>query len=168
MAFLSHDSIRGFSTSNHVWTCLSKYQSPEGHPAPRSRSSDRAATSSIPVSGQKYRFAYEGELDASFRQVGAHGNVFYTISSPLVPLSSTQVRHQAQLALASKQIFPNKTRPTEVKERCTETGRGRGVLSRGLPFGLCRVGLEPEKSSTGIHANIVPYAAPVQAKSYER
>ncbi|CAD6571219.1 MAG: 40S ribosomal protein mrp2, mitochondrial [Cyphobasidiales sp. Tagirdzhanova-0007] len=49
-----------------------------------------------------------------------------------------RVRHQAQLALASRSIFSNKTRPVSVKERCTETGRGRGVLSKGLPYGLCR------------------------------
>lgn len=51
-----------------------------------------------------------------------------------------QVRQQAQLALASRSIFPNVTRPVSVKERCTLTGRGRGILSKGLPFGLCRVG----------------------------
>lgn len=54
-------------------------------------------------------------------------------------LCCQQVRHQAQLSLASRNIFPNRTRPTKVKERCTETGRGRGVLSRGLEYGLCRV-----------------------------
>ena len=57
----------------------------------------------------------------------------------LGPSLRTQVRQQAQLALSSRQIFPNKSRPTEVKERCTLTGRGRGVLSKGLPYGLCRV-----------------------------
>jgi len=43
-----------------------------------------------------------------------------------------QVRHQAQLQLNS---FPTHTRPTIVKNRCTESGRGRGVMSE---FGLCR------------------------------
>ncbi|PWN46620.1 glucocorticoid receptor-like (DNA-binding domain) [Violaceomyces palustris] len=43
-----------------------------------------------------------------------------------------RVRHQAQLQL---NLFPNKTRPVAVKERCTETGRGRGIITE---FGLCR------------------------------
>ncbi|KAK9899105.1 hypothetical protein P389DRAFT_150321 [Cystobasidium minutum MCA 4210] len=59
----------------------------------------------------------------------------YIARNPSLP---QRVRHQAQLSLASRNIFPNRTRPTEVKERCTETGRGRGVLSRGLEYGLCR------------------------------
>lgn len=70
---------------------------------------------------------------------GHNGTLKHRLS-PFFWLSGIpQVRHQAQLALASRQIFPNKTRLTEVKDRCTETGRGRGVLSKGLPFGLCRV-----------------------------
>ena len=44
-----------------------------------------------------------------------------------------QVRFQAQLQLNT---FGRYTRPTTVKNRCTETGRGRGVISE---FGLCRV-----------------------------
>lgn len=47
-----------------------------------------------------------------------------------------QVRHQAQLQLNS---FGRYTRPTTVKNRCYETGRGRGIMSE---FGLCRVSLE--------------------------
>lgn len=43
-----------------------------------------------------------------------------------------QVRHQAQLQLNT---FGKYTRPTTVKNRCTETGRGRGVISE---FGLSR------------------------------
>ncbi|KAG8218372.1 hypothetical protein J3R82DRAFT_3992 [Butyriboletus roseoflavus] len=42
------------------------------------------------------------------------------------------VRHQAQLQLNS---FGRYTRPTSVVNRCTESGRGRGVMSE---FGLCR------------------------------
>jgi len=42
------------------------------------------------------------------------------------------VRHQAQLQLNT---FPKDTRPSTVKNRCTETGRGAGVISE---FGLCR------------------------------
>ena len=45
----------------------------------------------------------------------------------------SKVRHQAQLQLNE---FPNRARPTTVKERCVETGRGRGVFTE---FGLCRV-----------------------------
>ncbi|KAJ7591236.1 hypothetical protein C8J56DRAFT_1013946 [Mycena floridula] len=45
---------------------------------------------------------------------------------------SPQVRHQAQLQLNT---FGKYTRPTTVKNRCTESGRGRGVMSE---FGLCR------------------------------
>ena len=44
-----------------------------------------------------------------------------------------QVRHHAQLQLNS---FHKDTRPVAVKNRCTETGRGRGIMSE---FGLCRV-----------------------------
>lgn len=44
-----------------------------------------------------------------------------------------QLRHHAQLQLNS---FPRYTRPTTVKNRCTETGRGRGIIAE---FGLCRV-----------------------------
>ncbi|PWN37479.1 uncharacterized protein FA14DRAFT_117951 [Meira miltonrushii] len=43
-----------------------------------------------------------------------------------------RVRHQAQLQLNQ---FPTSSRPVEVKERCIETGRGRGILTE---FGLCR------------------------------
>ncbi|KAF8528902.1 hypothetical protein BU17DRAFT_37562 [Hysterangium stoloniferum] len=42
------------------------------------------------------------------------------------------VRSQAQLQLNT---FGRYTRPTTVKNRCTETGRGRGIISE---FGLCR------------------------------
>jgi len=45
---------------------------------------------------------------------------------------SPQVRHQAQLQLNT---FPKDTRPATVKNRCTESGRGRGIMSE---FGLCR------------------------------
>jgi len=44
-----------------------------------------------------------------------------------------QVRHQAQLQLNT---FGRYTRPATVKNRCHETGRGRGVMSE---FALCRV-----------------------------
>ncbi|EPQ59600.1 hypothetical protein GLOTRDRAFT_91148 [Gloeophyllum trabeum ATCC 11539] len=43
-----------------------------------------------------------------------------------------QVRHQAQLQLNT---FGKYTRPTTVKNRCIESGRGRGIMSE---FGLCR------------------------------
>ena len=44
-----------------------------------------------------------------------------------------QVRYRAQLQLNT---FGRYTRPTTVKNRCTVTGRGRGVIGE---FGLCRV-----------------------------
>ncbi|KAI6105747.1 hypothetical protein F5141DRAFT_1125855 [Pisolithus sp. B1] len=44
-----------------------------------------------------------------------------------------QVRHQAQLQLNT---FGRYTRPTTVKNRCSESGRGRGIMSE---FALCRV-----------------------------
>ncbi|KAI0315393.1 hypothetical protein OF83DRAFT_1062215 [Amylostereum chailletii] len=43
-----------------------------------------------------------------------------------------QVRYQAQLQLNT---FGRYTRPTTVKNRCIETGRGRGIIGE---FGLCR------------------------------
>ncbi|KAG1780175.1 hypothetical protein EV702DRAFT_1081283 [Suillus placidus] len=45
---------------------------------------------------------------------------------------SPQVRHQAQLQLNT---FGKYTRPTTVKNRCAESGRGRGIISE---FALCR------------------------------
>jgi small subunit ribosomal protein S14 len=44
-----------------------------------------------------------------------------------------QVRYQAQLQLNT---FDKYTRPTTVKNRCIESGRGRGIISE---FGLTRV-----------------------------
>jgi small subunit ribosomal protein S14 len=44
-----------------------------------------------------------------------------------------QARHQAQLQLNS---FDRYARPTTVKNRCVESGRGRGIISE---FGLSRV-----------------------------
>lgn len=44
-----------------------------------------------------------------------------------------QVRYQAQLQLNT---FGRYTRPTTVKNRCVESGRGRGIISE---FGLSRV-----------------------------
>lgn len=46
-----------------------------------------------------------------------------------------QVRHQAQLQLNT---FGKYTRPSTVKNRCYETGRGRGIMSE---FALCRVSM---------------------------
>ena len=46
---------------------------------------------------------------------------------------SPQIRHHAQLQLNS---FDRYTRPTAVKNRCHESGRGRGVMSE---FALTRV-----------------------------
>jgi small subunit ribosomal protein S14 len=46
-----------------------------------------------------------------------------------------QIRYQAQLQLNT---FGRYTRPTTVKNRCTATGRGRGIISE---FGLCRVSI---------------------------
>jgi len=43
-----------------------------------------------------------------------------------------QVRHQAQLQLNT---FGRYTRPTTVKNRCHESGRGRGIIGE---FALCR------------------------------
>lgn len=46
-----------------------------------------------------------------------------------------QVRYQAQLQLNT---FSKYTRPTTVKNRCSESGKGRGVIGE---FALCRVSL---------------------------
>ncbi|GAA5987707.1 hypothetical protein JCM5350_008077 [Sporobolomyces pararoseus] len=43
-----------------------------------------------------------------------------------------KIRSAAMLKLNA---FPRDTRPSAIKNRCTETGRGGGVLSE---FGLCR------------------------------
>ncbi|KAJ7283824.1 hypothetical protein C8J57DRAFT_1054180 [Mycena rebaudengoi] len=43
-----------------------------------------------------------------------------------------QIRHQAQLQLNT---FGKYTRPTTVKNRCSESGRGRGIISE---FAMCR------------------------------
>jgi small subunit ribosomal protein S14 len=44
-----------------------------------------------------------------------------------------QIRYQAQLQLNT---FGKYTRPSSVKNRCVESGRGRGIIGE---FGLCRV-----------------------------
>ena len=44
-----------------------------------------------------------------------------------------QVRYQAQLQLNN---FGLRTRPSCVRNRCTESGKGRGIINE---FGLCRV-----------------------------
>lgn len=44
-----------------------------------------------------------------------------------------QVRYQAQLQLNT---FSKYTRPTTVKNRCSESGKGRGVIRE---FAMCRV-----------------------------
>ncbi|TFK99081.1 hypothetical protein BDV98DRAFT_511103 [Pterulicium gracile] len=54
----------------------------------------------------------------------------YVARNQMLP---SQIRHQAQLQLNT---FSRYTRPATVKNRCSETGRGRSVLSE---FGLCRV-----------------------------
>lgn len=51
-----------------------------------------------------------------------------------------QVRYQAQLQLNT---FGRYTRPTTVKNRCTASARGRGIISE---FGLCRVRMRPPSS----------------------
>lgn len=55
-----------------------------------------------------------------------------------------RVRHQAQLQLNQ---FPTSSRPVEVKERCIETGRGRGIITE---FGLCRVSTSVRKKTIQI------------------
>ena len=58
-----------------------------------------------------------------------------------------QVRYQAQLQLNN---FSKYERPATVKNRCIETGRGRGVISK---FGLCRVSLAHySQCETGIYS----------------
>lgn len=52
------------------------------------------------------------------------------------------VRHRAQLGLGNME---SKGRAGRVKNRCMETGRGRGVMSE---FGLCRVSSEPKPSDS--------------------
>jgi len=51
------------------------------------------------------------------------------------------VRHRAQLQLNN---MPGNTRVGRVKNRCTETGRGRGIMSE---FGLARVSPMSEGAS---------------------
>lgn len=46
-----------------------------------------------------------------------------------------QVRYQAQLQLNN---FHLRTRPSCVRNRCTESGKGRGIINE---FGLCRVSI---------------------------
>jgi small subunit ribosomal protein S14 len=62
----------------------------------------------------------------------------YVARNQLLP---PQVRYQAQLQLNT---FGRYTRPTTVKNRCVETGRGRGIMSE---FGLCRVSSNVNDSS---------------------
>jgi small subunit ribosomal protein S14 len=55
------------------------------------------------------------------------------------------VRYKAQLGLNA--LHEKAPGATNVKNRCTETGRGRGVLSK---FGLCRVRIAGEKGGDSI------------------
>ena len=70
-----------------------------------------------------------------------------------------QVRYQAQLQLNT---FGRYTRPTTVKNRCTESGRGRGIMSE---FGLCRVRFSAHLPSlSSILTRILRFLVPVQAE----
>ena len=75
-----------------------------------------------------------------------------------------QVRYQAQLQLNT---FGRYTRPTTVKNRCTESGRGRGIMSE---FGLCRVCVSGSLCSLRALALTWYFAVlvPVQAESLGR
>ena len=71
-----------------------------------------------------------------------------------------QVRYQAQLQLNT---FGRYTRPTTVKNRCTESGRGRGIMSE---FGLCRVRVCAGLYSLySILTCILQFLVPVQVES---
>ena len=70
-----------------------------------------------------------------------------------------QVRYQAQLQLNT---FGKYTRPTTVKNRCTESGRGRGIMSE---FGLCRVRISTGLCSLQLILTwISRFLVPVQAE----
>ena len=63
---------------------------------------------------------------------------------------SPQVRFQAQLQLNT---FGRYTRPTTVRNRCTETGKGRGIINE---FGLSRVCLawaSADRKSTRLNSS---------------
>lgn len=68
-----------------------------------------------------------------------------------------QVRHQAQLQLNT---FGRYTRPTTVKNRCTASGRGRGVMSE---FGLCRV--RPLSKANALLVNLTSFSPSVPIPS---
>ena len=70
-----------------------------------------------------------------------------------------QVRYQAQLQLNT---FGRYTRPTTVKNRCTESGRGRGIMSE---FGLCRVRVPCSLLSLLVLTCVLRPSVPVQAES---
>ncbi|KAJ7276234.1 hypothetical protein B0H12DRAFT_1005516 [Mycena haematopus] len=69
--------------------------------------------------------ARKGVLD---NEIARRAYIYVARNTTLPP----QVRHQAQLQLNT---FSKYTRPTTVKNRCSETGRGRGIISE---FALCR------------------------------
>jgi small subunit ribosomal protein S14 len=64
-----------------------------------------------------------------------------------------QVRYQAQLQLNA---FGRYTRPTTVKNRCTATGRGRGVMGE---FGLCRVRATIFYFVFGLSSKLFPFGS---------
>lgn len=66
---------------------------------------------------------------------------------------SPQVRHHAQLQLNT---FGRYTQPTTVRNRCHESGRGRGIISE---FGLCRVCLRLALSLSCSHIPLVPISS---------
>ena len=75
------------------------------------------------------------------------------------------VRYQAQLQLNS---FGRYTRPTTVKNRCIESGRGRGIISE---FRMCRVSHSScvsERSSWFSSSNSVSKPSIMNYPAYEK
>lgn len=73
-----------------------------------------------------------------------------------------QVRYQAQLQLNN---FSKYQRPTTVKNRCTETGKGRGILSK---WGLCRVSARAPSDSIERPTYLLNPVVPIQAEGAGR
>jgi small subunit ribosomal protein S14 len=83
--------------------------------------------------GSKSSFLRDMRKRLSLRDIETQRNAhLFVARNTTLP---AQVRHRAQLALNNLN-GGGEGRPGAVKNRCIETGRGRGIMST---FGLCRV-----------------------------
>lgn len=105
---------------------VQEYERPAGARQPAAATKLQAAT--MPPNARVLR-DIKARNGVKANEIARRAYLYVARNQTLPP----QVRYQAQLQLNT---FGKYTRPTTVKNRCSETGRGRGIMSE---FGLCRV-----------------------------